>query len=513
MLPCSRFRRGNASSCSGGRHARRFGAIAAVVLAFLPMPASAQPMQLDPGFNGGVLKLDRFAGSANADFTARAVVEMDDGDVVVVGEVPTFQQPDNENGLVNIGLVRYDRSGNRVPWPYTYGFFGNEYLVHPNSAPWDANGIESVDAAVRLDSGICVLATHGLNTQRDRLRFPKIYCFDHEGDVVTDVDARGALNLDLSYQGVAMHRYAYDDQQWILLLARSRHRPGVVAYCTEPQPCYHLMRLRHNGFPLHLGSDRSFGEVLVGGGSILPAEHASSLAVGLRGNLSPLLHVGMTLGERVAVRTYGDEGTLVRETPVDYQGIDGRVERDPRIAVEQVSATTAYHHVYVASSVDRGCRDGIGVAKLTDEGRRVQGFGTGGIAFYGGSSAPAGSQACEMSDSATPLAITVAHGRIGIAGYGDLLFGPYYHDLYPAGLFASADATDGTPVGVHGYPLLGPGSQPMGGGWFYGIAGTGAGQFTLVGDAREDTPGGRWSFATARVGSPDPLLMRDGFED
>ena len=101
-----------------------------VAVTFAPAAAG---YTLDPGFNNGAFFLDRFAGPDNANYRGRKLVRLTNGDVVVAGLVPRFNQPDQSDGYANIGLVRYNAAGQRVAWTFNsiYGNFGNQYLIYP----------------------------------------------------------------------------------------------------------------------------------------------------------------------------------------------------------------------------------------------------------------------------------------------------------------------------------------------------------------------------------------------
>ncbi|MEO7432634.1 MAG: hypothetical protein ABIR62_11560, partial [Dokdonella sp.] len=90
-----------------------------------------------PSFNNGGDYPDHFAGAPNADMVGLLMAPLGNGDIVVAGLVPNVGASgtcSNGTSLCNIGLVRYNASGVRVPWPDPagFGFNGDQYVVYPN---------------------------------------------------------------------------------------------------------------------------------------------------------------------------------------------------------------------------------------------------------------------------------------------------------------------------------------------------------------------------------------------
>jgi hypothetical protein len=146
-------------------------------IAFAGVSATAGPYVIDPLFNAGTLKVDRFAGTSNANYRGRKSVRMANGDVVVAGSVPAYGQLDGAS--TNIGLVRYTPQGARVPWlgAGSFGFFNNEYVIWPNSSTTAYFGqITAVVDMLLIRDRICVLAAY-----QGGDRFFGIECFRSDG--------------------------------------------------------------------------------------------------------------------------------------------------------------------------------------------------------------------------------------------------------------------------------------------------------------------------------------------
>jgi hypothetical protein len=147
----------------------------------------ADPFTLDPGFNAGAMRLDRFGGSngTQRNSTGQKVVRLDDGSVVAAALVDAFgAETGTVTGEKNIGLVHFGANGQKIAWSNvsdTYTDASRNYVVVPNK----------LDAAYFRISDIQV---HG----------SRIYVMaDHRNDGgKTDVRVL-AFGLDGSYKGVA----------------------------------------------------------------------------------------------------------------------------------------------------------------------------------------------------------------------------------------------------------------------------------------------------------------------
>src|SRR4051812_42640243 len=72
----------------------RAAAGVALVAALVAIPSEAAvvvPYVMDPTFNGGSYYVDAFASTPVADYAAKRLVRLDDGDVVVAGTVPDLR--------------------------------------------------------------------------------------------------------------------------------------------------------------------------------------------------------------------------------------------------------------------------------------------------------------------------------------------------------------------------------------------------------------------------------------
>ena len=114
--------------------------IALVCLAFLACvaysPAFAQagysPM---PEWGAGGFRFETFNGGSSGNYNGRAVARLDSGNYVVAGDI----YGGTLTTVRNLGLVKYDALGQRVPWPDVspkHAIVGKQYVVFPNRDLW-----------------------------------------------------------------------------------------------------------------------------------------------------------------------------------------------------------------------------------------------------------------------------------------------------------------------------------------------------------------------------------------
>lgn len=86
---------------------------------------------------GGVdgYRPDQFSGNSNGIYRGRAAARLENGDVVVVGDI----QGGGVSTARNLGIVKYNSRGQRVAWsnvPSQFSLFNNQYIRFPNTDPW-----------------------------------------------------------------------------------------------------------------------------------------------------------------------------------------------------------------------------------------------------------------------------------------------------------------------------------------------------------------------------------------
>jgi len=162
-------------------------------------PASAQyVVNIDQNFNLGYPLEDRFAGSASASYSAQRIARLTNGDVVVAGLVPLAY---GSAGL-NLGLARYDQSGNRIAWSNptsTYVSYFNRYITYPN------NGVDTFSQITGIavnGSRIYVQINRPIGGEQDS----KIVAFSDDGQFIGEY---GAFTTALREDGGGIVTYAF----------------------------------------------------------------------------------------------------------------------------------------------------------------------------------------------------------------------------------------------------------------------------------------------------------------
>ena len=484
--------------------------VAIFLFAFAATSAQAAPYVIDPQFNAGTLKIDRFAGTSNANYRGRKSVRMSNGDVVVAGSVPAYGQLDGASR--NIGLVRYNPQGARVPWPTagSFGFYNNEYVIWPNSNTSAYFGqITSVVDMLVIRDRICVLVGY---LSGDRLF--GIECFRSDG---LKLGSYPHFVVGYHQDPMGMAMYDTGDGFKVVVASRKETKPDQPIDGCNPGPDRCTILTQYNVIDAPGGSsdgnwyeDTVFGQPWTGGGAA--SASVWSVAIGTRGDLEPYIYTAATQTQsgiaRVRIEKWDSAGIRIQTIKPVFRGASNRAEYSPIVTVEQGPAGSSSHFLYVAASVDEQCQPGTGVAKYSDAGNLVGGFGTSGVLMMAGNDSAYETQDCAFAQSATPLAMTVSDGVVAIAGYGRLYYEPSNYEPDDSGLLGVLRKDTGVQISVRGYALYT--NQWIGSARFYGVTATGNGTFMLTGEADESNDGARLMFGSARIGPPD-VIFANGF--
>jgi hypothetical protein len=371
--------------------------VAALIAATAAVPAAAvtsPPYVMDPTFNGGKYYLDAFASSAAADYTAKKLVRLDNGDVVVAGIVPDLRGG-NAGGL---GLVRYNAAGQRVGWsnPGDMGFDGNQYVVYnPNFLV--PHPIDDVKAIKVYGNRIFVLTeteNYGLaNTLQPHPFFKgfgaDVYVFGVDGSFLgtTQVGASDSSADDRDFFAGGIVVYANNLTQFnspvSLAFAGYQVESGIA------KPVFN--RLTVNDDSTFTGVT-NLVYVNVGAGCANGCE-ISGIALGgrLLSSSPPRLYMGgsklfqgknwdfmaiQVSSNGVPTTSFGGDG--MAEQPFNIAG--GTLEEHVRdIAVVSGGLTTNEDRVFVAGDVAVNCGDGVGIVKFKSDGTPDTSFGPGGL--------------------------------------------------------------------------------------------------------------------------------------
>jgi hypothetical protein len=121
--------------------------------------------------------LDQFSGSSSGIFRARTALRLDNGDVVVAGDI----QGSGVSTARGLGIVKYNSRGQRVTWTSVssdFGLYFNQYIRFPGNDSWGTSRqvIAVHDIAARNDQ-FYVLITY----LEGGLRRPAIIRFNENG--------------------------------------------------------------------------------------------------------------------------------------------------------------------------------------------------------------------------------------------------------------------------------------------------------------------------------------------
>jgi hypothetical protein len=396
---------------------------------------NTDPFVYDPRFYTGNAIEDRFAGSASSSFTAAKLAKPGNGDVVVAGLVPPGFQPDQGNGYFNIGLVRYDYTGGRVPWPNitpAYDYWNGMYIAYPNDASARYTAVRDIKTA---DGFIYVLADYQYTaTDAD----VNILVFAQDGHFVgsyaafdTTLDEHGAglatywywcgqSGLDVCSRVIAVATYDNGAGRTIITAKR------FVAAADGP-----------------LAVDTVFGP-FGNGANDYPAPnsacltssqcsaHASAVAISLMIGApeSPFLYVGGELiwtSQQSAAAVLAIDGRTGNALSgfgsasgyARYPFTNGK-DRTTGIAATDADSSGAGRTIYLGAWMQTYCAPAIGVLKLDGNGNGVAGFGNtsvAGMAFIGGDNDPSHCSGTLYPRYTFPQGIALGSSGLAIAGF------------------------------------------------------------------------------------------------
>jgi len=515
-------------------------------VASAPGTQAAAGHVLDPGFNGGGFILDRFAGPNTANYRGRKVARSQNGDIIAVGLVPPYNQPDQPNGYFNIGLVRYDATGRRVAWAWNsaYGHYNNEYLIYP--------GGETSGQLPPRFTAVKDLKVFG----------KRIYVLvDNEptaGDsnthllVFTDNGADSGRFLGHYNMSTAPTIREYGAGLAVMpgLLTIAPDRLVVAMTQFDASGPYVTVRRYIIGGANPVEPDTAFGDngsrhisLTRAAGGCAPSAavngfcplQAYSIDIGHRGlgsGASPI-YIG---AERqyssptassndwdVAVIKLDSNGTLQTSfgTGTGNGGGNGfafvqfeRGRMEDRIRGIHVRTTglglpnSPYRdELYVVASISQECAAGVGIGKLDASGQFVSSFGAYGKVRFGGWDDPGDAQACAVYNATRPFAVARAGDTLAIAGQSDAYV---WGDFLPSAAVGFVDIDDGSVLPGFTHAVTPPWASFPSTSTLYGIIANDDGSFTVTGDAGDTSTGNTLLFATARITSDS--IFADGFQ-
>ncbi len=389
-----------------------------------------QPYAADPSFASGQYIEDAFASTQdqpdnNAFFEGKKVARMGNGDIVVAGLVKKPNGTSPVNGYWNIGLVRYNASGTlRLAWPNpnpAYAHFNNQYVVYPNNT--ETPNYDGIEAIQVVGDKIVVAASWRFNGTDDHDSIILVFGTDGSLKSRTDVGSNSALAENVG--GMAAYRVGLPGTGTtsVVVALTQAIRPSVGGSIGRPKFRRYtletngsltaqtgLVALDTHGCANITHDCRSVGIALTQPNlSLNPSIYVLNRAYVPNGNpgwaitVSKVTHEGIAApdwtGERF--RYYGGYsggssnlayGIAVRTLGL---GLPGSPYRD---------------QIFVMSSIERACRDGILVVRLDDAGEAVK------SEYFGGNNY---ASTCGLVPDAEhwPIAIALSGDRLAIAGY------------------------------------------------------------------------------------------------
>ncbi len=479
---------------------------------------------MDKRYSNGFWSPDRFAGSHLDDFRGRKVLRLDNGDVVVAGMVPPYLGGNPANGLWNIGLVRYNASGQRVSWggDSAFHFFNGQYVVWPNSATPSHRQVSDITL---LNDRILVLVEHE-DTSVDSW----VVAFDLDGNYVSHGFALDSSNRDETPAGMAVYSQA-------LPAGGVSHKVVVVGTAaqsaTVSTPVYARMTLHPDGTltrDTDIGNQDGYVYIPVSSqfceGSQACRAQASSVTV-VRNPALPdwtprrvfiggsvmgfgswdYLAVGISdHGEPIP--GFGFNGVVV--IPIDQGGSNNDMARSIEASMRLLPNDLTETSVFLTGEVAMADQTNKAIVKLRGSGLLDNTFAMGGrlIGHLTCGTAPCtGNPRILIGDtlldgSSLMIASTFAWdaGHPSCQTYGACVI-PEVTEL---------STTSGWILAHGQLPQFRPDFSNYGDAAVYGIAAAGSGRYVLAGDGREASTGNRLWYITAGV--VHDQVFQDGFQ-
>ncbi|HNR91306.1 MAG TPA: hypothetical protein PKO41_02665, partial [Dokdonella sp.] len=194
-----------------------------------------------------------------------------------------------------------------------------------------------------------------------------------------------------------------------------------------------------------------------------------------------------------------------RYIPFDQPGSD-RGDFAYRLVIDSGLPGLTFDTLYVAGNVHRSCKDGIGVAAISDDGNDLVGFGTNGRIVHGGSSE---SGTICAQDASLAIGDLVRNGNeLAMAG---TMQGPDQGGtLRVDGGLLRVDATNGSQRGLARLPFVVVGT-PVGDGRLRGISHDRMGRYLVTGDL-SNVPFGLGSLYVSAAVAPSDRIFANGFD-
>lgn len=473
---------------------------------------AAAPYFADPGFNGGFYKVD-FTEKFSA-AVGRKIARLSNGDVIVAGVTSAFLGV--ASPPYNLGLVRYNSSGQRVAWtnPGSFGFINNNYVIYPNSNdPNNALAVKEVVDIKVVEDRLFVLVDHRIPSSGDINS--SIYVFRTDGSILRSQVVLGS---------------SFSEYSGAMIISESNTVPPITSIVVTASTFNGVWRPTLIRGIINADSSITFGApTFPNPGNYCPTNRGCILRDIARSERTdgsgPTFYLAGTRQSNIPdngawdflvmkisaiglpVTSFGGSGV----TTVAFDDGPTKYDDANSIAVKTNGIGLAQHdQIYVSGFVNRVCNDGVGVAKLKDDGSLDTSFGISvtGKLIVGGGSPSAGVTCAQLP----PPAILATYGT-GIALSGDKLAIAGYTTMSPGGESDSRVAVIDTVTGnidsfqpyVFNSTVSG---ARLGQSAFWGIAESGNGTFTMSGTVQQT--GSVQQYGTLRVRGD--RIFANGFE-
>ncbi len=495
-------------------------------------PPSTDPIEFDPAYAVRGISVDGFAG-ANGCLQERCegvrVLRLANGDTLLASHLSTY---DNVNGRLSngdIGLSRYNASGQRVAWSNPsaqYAHFNNQYLLWPNNES-EASGGRLVTNVVDMqvfNGSIYILFTYDDSADIGRTRTGmvvfsesgqwrqtsyRLLCqigqcedmaigmaFIHELDEPARIVVAGQKFISGTFAG-----------RDLLLAGRVLNASGQVFTDTA----FGTNGFRSIGFPDTLCRPE-----------MRPCQvwmrKMTSVADGPNYNMSDLYFVGDVVWNTTSDPNDPDRNLVVLKTfqtgtpsmqfgNGGFQTVafnhNGRWSDSAAAIIAEGQTQPSGNYVgsvHVAANLYAGSNAGwVGVAKLdAATGAIATGFGQGGITVGGGHYCTPYVVGCQrLNQPATRVTSMTRHGSsIVLAGtdaFNSFIIGQPQQRLVNPMLAVVRD-TDGAFTELSGQSISLPGTGRVGNGDFADVQAIGNSRFITAGTVNHrDGAGGTWS--------------------
>ncbi|MFB9068266.1 hypothetical protein [Pseudofulvimonas gallinarii] len=511
------------------KHSWLRAAFAACLALFGAKHATAGEYVPDPSRNNGLHLLENFGlGLVAENYIGRKMVRLDNGDVIVAGEVPARS---GTVGTTTIGLVRYNDEGQYVAWsnPGSNGYGGganNRYVIIPNPLT-DYYVVEVRDMVVHGNQ-IFVLANTNSGPILNRFD-AVIYVFGTDGSFSNGFIVDSAPASARTVWGSALAAYTVNPDtpsSSVELLYIGSRKPGAVEHIAFKRYSVgtttgilhswseNTIKPSIGACPLSIhctASDIALGSYRVENGiPVIP----EVFITGTRIDNPDVMSYVVQLNIRPGNLSVEEIGTF-RVGPFNTRGRALVVDQDD---------------LFMVAEADRACKNGVAVSRFsTFVAAPTYPTWT---RHFGGSDEEAGfcntPPFSHLQPTDIPFAVALQDGKLAVAGHGyrtqagaESITDGFVTVLNAAtgALISPATSAQRPDVPLVYYPernSVGDRTRHTG---FKDIVASGNGTFTVTGDARYPENyaampwlAGKRRYTTLRIMEAGPEIFANGFE-